>query len=122
MMKKLFTIIGIIASAFALVLAVLPVSNLAFIPAIAALLFGILAYVINRENQSHRKTIQLVFLLTFIALCVTIYKAIFTEIEVGDTKELEKKEQESIEEAKEQLEDQNLQIEPIEDIDTSNDF
>ena len=121
-MKKLFTIIGIIASAFALVLAVLPVSNLAFIPAIAALLFGILAYVINRENQSHRKTIQLVFLLTFIALCVTIYKAIFTEIEVGDTKELEKKEQESIEEAKEQLEDQNLQIEPIEDIDTSNDF
>ena len=50
-MKKLFTIIGIIASAFALVLAVLPVSNLAFIPAIAALLFGILAYSYDPKIQ-----------------------------------------------------------------------
>lgn len=121
-MKKLFTILGILSAALALVLAVLPISNLAFIPALAALLFGILAFVINRENQSNIKTIQLVFLLTSIALCVTIYKVIFTEVEVGDTKELEKKEQESIEEAKEQLEDQDLQIEAIEEEDTSNDF
>lgn len=121
-MKKLFTVLGTISAALALVLAVLPISNLAFIPALAALLFGILAFVINRENQSNKKTIQLVFLLTIIALCLTIYKAIFTEVEVGDTKELEKKEQESIEEAKEQLEDQDLQIEPIEEEDTSNDF
>lgn len=121
-MKKLFTVLGTISAALALVLAVLPISNLAFIPALAALLFGILAFVINRENQSNKKTIQLVFLLTIIALCVTIYKTIFTKVEVGDTKELEKKEQESIEEAKEQLEDQDLQIEPIEEEDTSNDF
>lgn len=121
-MKKLLTVLGLIASALALILSVLPISNLAYIPAIAALVLGVLALIISKENQSQKKTIQLVFLLTIIALSLTIYKSIFTEVKVGNTKELDEKEEKSVEEAIEVLDNDELLIEPIENEETDNDF
>lgn len=110
-MRKLFIILGIIASVLALVLSVLPLSNLAYFPAVAALLFGLLAFYISNKNSQSAKTVQLVFLLTIIALSITIYKSIFLTVEIGNTEELQVREQQSEVEAIEELED--LDIEDI---------
>jgi hypothetical protein len=40
-MKKLFTILAIIGSFLAIILAVLPVSNLSIIPSVLTLIFGL---------------------------------------------------------------------------------
>jgi hypothetical protein len=52
-----------------------------------------------------KKSIQLVFLLTIIALSLTTYKSIFITVKVGDTEEQIQKENESEQEALETLED-----------------
>ncbi|WP_417866088.1 FUSC family protein [Xanthomarina gelatinilytica] len=108
-MRKLFIILGIIASVLALVLSVLPLSNLAYFPAIAALLFGLMSFYISNKNSQSVKTVQLVFLLTIIALSISIYKSIFQTVEVGNTEELQVREQQSEEEAIEELEDLDLE-------------
>jgi membrane-bound ClpP family serine protease len=103
-MKKLFLILGFITAILALILAVTPLFNIAFIPAIAALVFGALALFISKDKQQFKKPIQLVFLLTIIALAVTTYKAIYTTSEVGDTEQMEQKEEQLEEESIEELE------------------
>jgi tellurite resistance protein TehA-like permease len=108
-MRKLFIVLGIIASVLTLILSVLPVSNLAYFPAIVALVFGLIAYYLSNKNSQSVKTVQLVFLLTIIALSITIYKSVFDTVEVGNTEELEKKVEESQEKAIEELEDLDLE-------------
>ncbi|GAA3568357.1 FUSC family protein [Snuella lapsa] len=108
-MKKATTILAIITSFLAIILSVLPVSNLAIFPAIAALVFGLIAFYFSKKSGHVKKIIQFTFLLTIIALSITIYKAIFTTIEVADTETLEAKENESEEEALKDLEDIDLE-------------
>lgn len=103
-MKKLFLILGFITAILALILAVTPLFNIAFIPAIATLVFGILALVISKEKQQYKKPIQLVFLMTIIALVLTTYKAVYTESEVGNTEKMEQKEEQLEEESIQELE------------------
>ncbi|WP_346883075.1 FUSC family protein [uncultured Algibacter sp.] len=103
-MKKLCTILAIIASVLAIILSVLPVSNLAIFPAIAALVFGILAFYLSKKTGSVKKIIQFTFLLTIIALCLTTYKAIFSEAKVANTEVIEATENKLEEEAIEELE------------------
>ena len=104
-MKKLFIIIALIAAVLALILSVLPLSNLAYIPSILALASGITALIIHKEKPG-KKTIRLAFLLTVIALCFSVYKSIFTVSEVGDTTEFEEKTAQSVEESIETLENE----------------
>ncbi|WP_431136891.1 FUSC family protein [Psychroserpens mesophilus] len=110
-MKKLVVILGFITAILAVFLAVTPLSKIAYIPGIAALFFGIIALYLSKQNQSSKKSIQLIFLLTIIALSVTTYKSVFNTVEVGNTEELIEKENESEEEAIEELE--GLEIEEI---------
>ena len=107
-MKTLFKVLGLITAILAVILSVLPLSNLAFIPAIAALVFGLIAFLMARQQQEPRKSIQLIFILTIIALSLATYKSIFNESEVGNTEELQETEQKSEEEAIEELEDLDL--------------
>ena len=111
-MRKLFTILTIIASIIAILLSVLPVSNLSIFPCISALIFGILAYYFSKREGTVKKIIQFSFLLTIMALSITTYKAVFTETKVSSTKVLEETENKLEEEAIEELED--LEIEEIE--------
>lgn len=104
-MKKLFVVLGIIASVLAIILSVLPLSNLAFFPAIAAFAFGLVAFYYSNKENSSRKTIQLIFLLTIIALSIATYKSLFNTVEVGNTEELQEREKKSEEKAMEELED-----------------
>ena len=107
-MRKLFVILALIAAVLAVILSVLPVSNLAFIPAIASLIFGGVAIYLANKQQKPKHTIKLAFLLTILALGLATYKSIYSTSEVGNTEELEQKEIQSEEEAIEELNDLDL--------------
>ena len=107
-MRKLCIILGFIAALLAVVLAVTPLSNLAIAPAIIAFLSGLCAFLISKKHEQSKKPVQYIFLLIIIAVSITIYKAVFNTVEVGDTQELLDKEKASEEEAIEELEDLDL--------------
>jgi len=107
-MKKLFIILGFVAAIIALILAVTPLSKIAYIPSIAALIFGVLVLYTAKNKGESKKSVQLIFLMTIIALALTTYKALFNTAEVGDTEQLEQKEEQLEEESLEELE--NLDI------------
>ena len=108
-MKKISIILAFLAAIIAVVLAVTPLSNLAYIPGIAALVFGILGMMFSKGEKSSKRILQLTFMITIIALVLTTYKAIFNITEVGDTQELIQKEAESQEEALEELNDLDIE-------------
>ena len=108
-MRSLFIILGFITSTIAVALAVTPLSKIAFIPAVAALVFGLAAFYLSRHKQYPKKSIQLIFLLTIISLAITSYKAVFNEVEVGNVEDLKLKEKESEAKAIEDLEGIDLE-------------
>ncbi|WP_411895517.1 FUSC family protein [Winogradskyella sp. A2] len=104
-MKKVFIILGFISAILATVLAVTPLSNLAIIPIIVALLCGLMVLFISKKQHTKTKTIQYIFLLVIISLGITIYKGIFNKAELGNTDQLEQRAEENLEDSKEILED-----------------
>lgn len=104
-MRQLLTILGIIAAILATVLSVTPLSKIAYLPSIAALIFGGIAFYLSRQKQYPKKTIQLIFLLTAISLTISTYKALFGITEVGNVETLELKDKASEQEALDELED-----------------
>ncbi len=111
-MRSLFIVLGVIAAVIAVILSVLPVSNLAFIPAISALIFGLVAFYFSKANRQAKKTIQFIFLLTIIALSITTYKSVYSTSEVSIDATLQEKEEASEKDAIEELE--GLEIEDLE--------
>ena len=107
-MRILFTVLALIASVLAVILSVLPLYNLSYIPAVAALIFGLVAFYVSNKKGLPKHTIKLAFLLTIMAMALATYKSIFSTSEVGNTEALEQKEKESEEEAIEELEDLDL--------------
>jgi membrane protein implicated in regulation of membrane protease activity len=116
-MKNFFTILAIIASVFAIIFSVLPISNLAIIPAGAALIFGLIAFYLSKKTGEVKKIIQFSFLLTIAALAIITYKSVFTTTEIASTEIIEAKEIESEEEAIEELEDLSIEDLEIDDAD-----
>lgn len=108
-MKRVFIIFGVIAAVFATILSVLPVSNLTIFPALAALICGLIAYFLSKKTGSVSKMIPFVFLLTTVSLSISFYKAVFIKSEVTNTEELINKEDESKQEAMEELEGLDLE-------------
>lgn len=104
-MKTLFVVLGFIASILSIILAVTPLFKISYIPSIAALVFGLVALYVSKKKQLQKKSIQLIFLMTLIALAITTYKTVFNSVEVGNTEELIQKEEDSEQEAIETLED-----------------
>lgn len=108
-MKQIFIVLAVIAAIFATLLSVLPASNLAIFPAVAALVFGLISFYLSKKGGQVKKIIQFTFLLTIVALSLTVYKAIFHTSKVANTEELNIKETESKQEAIEELEDLDLE-------------
>lgn len=104
-MRKLFIFLGIASAIIAVILAILPVSNLAFIPAIIALIFGIIVFLQIKKEKGPKHVVQLTFLLIIIALSLATYKSIFSKTELGNTEQLEQLEKASEEKAIEELDD-----------------
>ena len=117
-MRSLFIVLGIVAATLALVLAVTPLSQMAFLPAGAALIFGFIAFYMSKGKGMPKKSVQLIFLLTAISLILTTYKTIFHTAEVGNLEELELMEEASMKDSKEILEDLDLDEMDI-DVDTT---
>lgn len=116
-MRFTFIILGLITSILAVILAILPLYTLSFIPAILAFIFGLLGFFKSKKTHKPTHTVQLIFLLTIIALAIATYQSLYSTTEVGDTEQLELREESSLEESINELED----IEIIEsDIDISN--
>lgn len=115
-MKKLFSILALIAAILAILLSVLPVSNLAIIPGVTALIFGLIAFYLSKKTGHIKKIIQFTFFLTIIALSITTYKSVFQETEVSNTEVLEEKQAKSEEEAIEELETLDIEVDDLEDI------
>ena len=105
MIKKLFIIFGFVAAILAVVLAVTPLSNLAMAPIIVAFVSGLIVFFISKKEKTKTKTIQYIFLMVIIALALTIYKSVFSTSEIGDTEQLEQRDEENLEDSKELLED-----------------
>ncbi|MCB0400131.1 MAG: FUSC family protein [Winogradskyella sp.] len=103
--KKIIIILGFIAAVLAVILAVTPLSNLAVIPIIVAFLCGLLIVFISKKDKTRTKSIQYIFLMVIIALALTIYKSIYYTSEVGNTEQLEQRDEENLEDSKELLED-----------------
>lgn len=114
-MKKLFTILAIIASVFAVILSVLPLYKLAIFPAISSLVFGLIAFYLSKKTGSVKKIIQFAFLLTITASALSIYKSVTYKAEVVNTEVIEEKEIKFEEEAIEELEELE-ELNDLEDI------
>ena len=61
-MKKALTILAMTTSILAIILSVLPVSNLSIIPAIAALIFGLGAFYLSKRSGQIKKDYSVFFL------------------------------------------------------------
>jgi len=108
-MRILLVVLTLVAAIVSVILSILPISSLAFIPAIIALILGFSAYYFSKKNGKSIHTIKLALILTILSLCLTIYKSVFNESKVGNTEELEQKELKSEEEAIEELEELDLE-------------
>lgn len=116
-MKKLFTILAVIAAFFAILFSVLPISNLAILPAIGAFAFGFAAFYLSKKTGEVKKIIPFTFYLTICALTITTYKALFNTPEVVNTEVLEEIGNIHEEEAIDELESLDLDALEIEDTD-----
>lgn len=103
--KKLIIILGFVVAILAVILAVTPLSNLAVIPIIVGFVCGLLIVFMSKKDNTKTKSIQYIFLLVIIALALTIYKSVYYISEVGDTEQLEQRDEENLEDSKELLED-----------------
>lgn len=108
-MRRVFIILGIIVAVLALILSATPLSQLAFVPAVIALLLGFVAFYLSKQQQRPRKTIQLIFLLTLMSFILSTYKTIFHTSEIGDLEEFETKTEASMEDSKDILEDLDME-------------
>lgn len=104
-MKKLLAISGFVFGVIAVVIAVTPLYNLSIIPCILAIIcLGLLWYV-SKKKQQPSKFIQYIGILVIVAISMSIYKTMFNENEVKNVEELEQKEEDSVEDSIEILED-----------------
>ncbi|GAB4160831.1 MAG: hypothetical protein Tsb0033_17320 [Winogradskyella sp.] len=103
--KKLIIILGFITAVLSVILAVTPFSNLAIAPVIIAFICGLLIVFMSKKDKTKTKPIQYIFLMAIIALALTIYKSVYYTSEVGDTKQLEQRDEDNLEDSKELLED-----------------
>lgn len=117
-MKALFSILGLIAAILAAILAVLPLEKIAIIPVIAALVFGIIAWILSK-NES-KKFLKFTFLVTLIAIVIILYKSIFAgDPEVSVDENFIEQNEKSEEKAIEELEDLP-ELDNFEDTDSIN--
>ncbi|WP_299095168.1 FUSC family protein [uncultured Winogradskyella sp.] len=103
--KKLIIILGFIAAVLAVIIAVTPFSNLSVIPIAIAFVAGLLIVFLSKKDNSKTKSIQYIFLMVIIALVLTVYKSVYYTSEVGNTEQLEQRDEENLEDSKELLEE-----------------
>ena len=108
-MRILVTTLAIIAACLGLILSILPFGAIALIPTIIAFILGFIAFKMAQKDGVNTKLVKVIFLITIIALVLSIYRSVFeTNVVENDIETIEKEEQ-SKEDAIEELE--GLEIE-----------
>lgn len=108
-MRRFVIISGFICAIIAVIIGVTPLYKLSIIPSILAIIsLGILWYV-SKKNNNPSKFIQYIGILIVIAISMSIYKTVFNNNELQNTEELEQKEDESVEDSIEILEDLDIE-------------
>ncbi len=103
-MKTLFSILGLLSSILAFILAVLPTEKIAIIPAILAILFALIAFFLDKKGI--HKLLKVVLAISFISLLVITYKILFSETKtVTEDQEFIEQTEETEKKALEELED-----------------
>lgn len=108
-MRILITTLAIIAATLGLILSILPFGTIALIPTILAFILGFIAFKMAQKEGANTKLVKVVFLITIIALVLSIYRSVFETNVVENDIETIEKEKQSEEDAIEELE--GLEIE-----------
>lgn len=107
-MRLVLIVLGLLSALLAIVLSILPFGSIAIIPIVLAFVFGFIAFKASKKEGQNTRIIKFIFLVTIIALCITIYRSIFDENIVEDDIETIQNEEESLEDAKKELEDLDI--------------
>ncbi len=110
-MKKLFLILGIIAAILALIFAFLPLGSIALLPALAALVFTLLAF---RLSEAKTPFVKGLLALAVLLVLVGLGKMFLTTEEVVIEEAYEEKMETSKKEALEELEELEMELDSIE--------
>ncbi len=100
-MKKVFIILGLISAILATIVSVTKFYNLSITPIAIAFLSGIALLILSKKENSKTKPIQYIFLLVIISLSLTIYKGVYSTIEMDGTEQLEERNKKNLEDSKE---------------------
>lgn len=119
-MKKTLTLAALIFVIIAILISVLPISNLAIFPALIALILGFTAFYLSKKSGEIKKIIPFIFFLATISLVISAYKAFFIETKVANTDVLDATETKLEEEAIEELEEIDIddELEIDDDLET----
>ncbi|MBT8277927.1 MAG: FUSC family protein [Bacteroidia bacterium] len=107
-MRLVLIILALLAALAGVALSILPFGSLALIPIILAFVLGLIAFQLSKKAEQPTGLIKLIFLVTIVALGLTIYRTIFDENEVAVDTEAIQKDEDRIEDAKKELEDINI--------------
>lgn len=86
----------------------LPVYKLAFIPALIAILFGVLSFLKIKKEDTPKILVYSIFIISALALIIIVYRYALVKPEVGNIENFEQREKDSEKEAIEELE--NIEI------------
>ena len=79
-MRQLVTTLAIIAAILGLILSILPFGSIALIPIITAFILGFIAFKMAQKEGANTKFVKVIFLITIIALVLSIYRSVFEKI------------------------------------------
>lgn len=108
-MRLIITILAIIAAILGLALSILPFGNIALIPIIIAFVLGFAAFKMAQKEGKNTKLVKVVFLITVVALGMSIYRSVFDENVVEEDIETINRDKASEEEAIEELDDIDIE-------------
>ncbi len=108
-MRQLFIILSLILSLLGLILSILPFGTIALFPIIAAFIFGLLAFRISKKEQKNLTIIKIIFFITIVSLCISIYRSVFENNIIENDIETIEKEKQSEKETIEELEEIDIE-------------
>lgn len=108
-MRFIITTLAIITAILGLVLSILPFGNIALIPIVAAFILGFIAFKMAQKEGKNTKLVKVVFLVTIVALGMSIYRSVFDENIVEEDIETINRDKASEEEAIEELDDIDIE-------------
>ena len=108
-MRLLVTTLAVMAAVLGVVLSILPFGAIALIPIVIAFILGFIAFKMAQKDDANTKFVKVIFLVTIIALVLSIYRTVFEDNIVENDIETIEKEKQSQEDALEELEDLDIE-------------